>query len=62
MVVESKIKGPKRLAQGVRGVGAGKKKNHQTVDSEDVEDQLGKDFFYKNILSSDALYFSHSCR
>jgi hypothetical protein len=41
VVVESKIKGPKRLGQGVRGIGVGKKKHHQTVDSDDVEEQLG---------------------
>ncbi|CAF4427484.1 unnamed protein product, partial [Rotaria sp. Silwood2] len=39
VVVESKIKGPKRLGQGVRGAALGKKKNHQTVDSDDVEEQ-----------------------
>jgi hypothetical protein len=44
VVVESKIKGPKRLGQGVRGIGIGKKKHHQTVDSDDVEEQYGKDF------------------
>jgi len=44
VVVESKIKGPKRLGQGVRGIGIGKKKHHETVDSDDVEEQTGKDF------------------
>ncbi|CAF3672398.1 unnamed protein product [Rotaria socialis] len=39
VVLESKIKGPKRLGQGVRGPTIGKKKNHQTVDSEDVEEE-----------------------
>ncbi|CAF3446393.1 unnamed protein product [Rotaria sp. Silwood1] len=39
VVVESKIKGPKRLGQGVRGAALGKKKHHQTVDSDDVEEQ-----------------------
>lgn len=46
VVVESKVKGPKRLGQGVRGIGIGKKKNHQTLDSEDVEEQTGKDLKY----------------
>jgi hypothetical protein len=46
-VVESKVKGPKRLGQGVRGIGIGKKKHHQTVDSDDVEEQLGKDVLRK---------------
>jgi hypothetical protein len=41
VVVESKIKGPKRLGQGVRGIGVGKKKHHQTADSDDVEEQSG---------------------
>ncbi len=45
VVVESKIKGPKRLGQAVRGIGGGKKKHHQTVDSDDVEEQSGKDRF-----------------
>ena len=39
VVVESKVKGPKRLGQGVRGVGLGKKKHHQTIDSDDVDEQ-----------------------
>jgi hypothetical protein len=46
VVVESKIKGPKRLGQGVRGIG--KKKHHETVDSEDVDEQSGKKFIQKN--------------
>ncbi len=46
-MVESKVKGPKRLGQGVRGIGIGKKKHHQTVDSDDVEEQLGKDVLRK---------------
>jgi hypothetical protein len=38
VVLESKIKGPKRLGRGV-----GKKKHQQTVDGEDDEEQSGKD-------------------
>ena len=49
ILVESKIKGPKRLGQAVRGATIGKKKNHQTVDSEDVEEQTGKDFINRII-------------
>jgi hypothetical protein len=41
VVVESKVKGPKRLGQGTRGVGVGKKKHHQTVDSDDIEESSG---------------------
>ncbi|CAF4006759.1 unnamed protein product, partial [Adineta steineri] len=40
VVVESKIKGPKRLGQGVRGIGLGKKK-HQMGDGDEGEDQDG---------------------
>jgi hypothetical protein len=40
VVVESKIKGPKRLGQGVHGIGIGKKKHQETVDSDDVEEQI----------------------
>ena len=42
VVVESKVKGPKRLGQGARGVGQGKKKHHQTVDSDDIEEPSGR--------------------
>jgi hypothetical protein len=41
VVVESKIKGPKRLGQGIRGIGIGKKKHQETVDSDDVDEQTG---------------------
>ncbi|CAF0818882.1 unnamed protein product [Adineta ricciae] len=41
VVVESKIKGPKRLGQGGRPIGIGKKKHHQSLDSEDIDDQDG---------------------
>lgn len=42
IVVEAKVKGPKRLGQGVRGIG--KKKHQQTGDDDDVEEQYGKNF------------------
>jgi len=38
IVVESKIKGPKRLGQGTRAIGVGKKKHHQTNDDYDDDD------------------------
>ena len=41
VVVESKVKGPKRLGQGTRGIGLGKKKHHQTADSDDIEESSG---------------------
>jgi hypothetical protein len=42
VVVESKIKGPKRLGRGTRGLG--KKKHQQTADGEDGDEQSGKRF------------------
>ena len=42
VVVESKIKGPKRLGQGTKGLG--KKKHQQTLDSEDIDEPSGKNF------------------
>lgn len=38
VVVESKIKGPKRLGQVNRALGIGKKKHHETADSDDIEE------------------------
>ena len=48
-VVESKIKGPKRLGQAVRGVRIGKKKYHRTIDNDDADEQSGKTFPRENI-------------
>lgn len=38
VVVESKIKGPKRLGQANRALGTGKKKHQQTADSDEIEE------------------------
>lgn len=50
MVLESKVKGPKRLGQGARALG--KKKHHQTIDSEDVDEQSGMRTLHTDMLET----------
>ena len=45
VVVESKIKGPKRLGQAGRGLG---KKKHQDGEGDDIEEQSGENFIKRN--------------